>query len=803
LNAFRLDFMIHFRCRSTLRLVPVALVALAWAWFASAEQPAAKKEAAASFDQQAKPFVTKYCVSCHGGAKPAGDFSLVKADGNSIQDDRPSWEGVRDRITAGEMPPKKKQPQPSMEEKKAFLAWLDGALQQSACTTPADPGRVTLRRLNRVEYNNTIRDLLGIDIQPADDFPADDIGYGFDNIGDVLAVSPLLFEKYLSAAERIIDKAFADELIPLPPTSIYTGIVLKESVKGKGGYDWVAASKQLNFKAGAWAYTEGELYIDHEFKGDGDYKFHYAAFGAQTDKDPVKVAMLLDGKVISENELKPFVADRRPGGKNFNLDVKGGTHRISVRILNPKTNADEKDEKKKTRAVVFDNLSIRGPIPAVEYKPSESYKRIMTVKPGKDVSDAEAACRILEPFARRAFRRPVTKAEIDRLVKLVQLARGHGDSFDKGIQLALQAVLVSPHFLFKVEHERPLLDKPYPISEHELATRLSYFLWSTMPDEELSRLADKGELRNNLEPQVRRMLKDPKVSALGENFAGQWLQVRNVQSIMIDPALFPAFTDELRMAMARETTMFFEAIVKEDRPILDFIDGDFTFVNEKLAKHYGIPGVKGSEFRRVSLKGTPRGGILTQGSVLTVTSNATRTSPVKRGKFILENLLNAPPPPPPPMVPELKDVADADATGPLRKRMEQHRANPDCAVCHDKMDALGFAFENFDAIGAWRTKDGKYPIDPAGTLPDGRSFRDPAELRALLRSEPGKFRRCLAEKLLTYALGRGIEPSDHCSVDAVGKSAADNGDTFAALILAVVKSDPFQLRSANSRGAKK
>jgi hypothetical protein len=319
-----------------------------------------------------------------------------------------------------------------------------------------------------------------------------------------------------------------------------------------------------------------------------------------------------------------------------------------------------------------------------------------------------------------------------------------------------------------------------------------------MPDEELMRLADRGELRKNLEPQVRRMLKDPMARSLGDNFAGQWLQVRNVLSIMIDPALFPKFDDELRAAMEKETTLFFEAIVKEDRSILDFLDGDFTFVNEKLAKHYGIPNVRGPEFQRVSLKGTPRAGILTQGSVLVVTSNATRTSPVKRGKFILDNLLNAPPPPPPPMVPELKDVADRDATGSLRQRMEQHRANPDCAVCHDKMDALGFAFENFDAIGAWRTKDGRFDIDPSGTMPDGRSFKDPAELRKLLRSEPDKFRRCLAEKLLTYALGRGVEATDRCAVDSICKTAAAQGDTFSALALAVVTSEPFQMRAPRS-----
>ncbi len=784
------------------RLFLTAMVVCAGTWFAAANSPPVKPPAAGSFEQVAKPFVTKYCIGCHGPTKHSGDLTLHKADANSVQEDRPSWEAVMERLKLNEMPPKKK-PQPTAEEKKAFLAWLDGALAASACTTPADPGRVTLRRLNRAEYNNTVRDLLGVDFQPAEDFPVDDVGYGFDNIGDVLAVSPLLFEKYMSAAERIVEKAFADELLPLPPTAVYKGIDLKPSVKADGGFDWVAYSQHVNFKAGAKAFTEGELFVDHVFPGDGEYRFSYSGYGAEIDNEPVRAALLLDGKVIADGDLKEFVLNRRPGGKKLTLTVKGGTRRVAVKILNPKSDPTASDPKKRNRAIVFDNLQIRGPMPAVESRPSASYKRIMIAQPGNGLSETECARRICAPLARRAFRRPVTEAEVNRFVKLVEVAKSHGDDFDKGIQLAVEAMLVSPNFLFEVERDRKLLDKPYPINEHELATRLSYFLWSSMPDDELFHLADRGELRKNLEPQVRRMLKDPKASALGENFAGQWLQVRNLKTLILDPTLFPKFDDDLRTAMARETTMFFEAIVREDRSVLDFLDGDFTFVNERLARYYGLPGVQGDEFRRVSLKGTPRGGILTQGSVLAVTSNSTRTSPVKRGKFILDNLLNAPPPPPPPEVPELKNEADAIASGSLRKRMEQHRANPDCAVCHEKMDALGFAFENFDAAGAWRTKDGTFPIDPAGTLPDGRGFRDPAELRALLRAQPDKFRRCLAEKLLTYALGRGVEASDHCTVDAISKATADHGDTFSALTLAVVMSDPFQMRSPSTRGAKK
>jgi mono/diheme cytochrome c family protein len=781
--------------RPALRLVSVVGV-LAFAWFAGhgaltqPRSPAAEPAPIEAFDQAAKPFVAKYCVGCHGPTKQSGGLSLATADANSLQDDRPSWELVRERLTKNEMPPKKK-PQPAADEKKAFLAWLDTALAKTACTTPPDPGRVTLRRLNRVEYNNTIRDLLGVDMQPAEDFPADDVGYGFDNIGDVLAVSPLLFEKYLHAAERVSEKAFEFDFVPLPPNVTYRRYDLTPSAKGD------------EFRDRARVFTEGDLSVNHAFPSDGRYVIKYRASAEPIDREPVRIAFLLDGNEIYRHDLKPLVEGKGPPTRDFELTVKKGTHKLAVTILNPKSDLAEPDPKKRGRKVFFGGLEVQGPMPRIDRLPSASYRRIVIAQPEKGLSESEAARRICEHLARRAFRRPATNDEVDRLVRLVELARKNGDNFDRGIQLALQAVLVSPHFLFKIERDRKLLDKPYPISEHELATRLSYFLWSSMPDDELTRLADRGELRKNLEPQVRRMMKDPKVAALGENFAGQWLQVRNVLSIMIDPALFPQFTEELRQALAHETTLFFEAIVKEDRSILDFIDGDFTFVNERLAKHYGIPGVRGPEFRRVSLKGTPRAGILTQGSVLTVTSNATRTSPVKRGKFILESLLNAPPPPPPPMVPELKDEVPAQATGSLRKRTEQHRSNPDCAVCHEKMDALGFAFENFDAVGAWRTKDGRFDIDPSGTLPDGRTFRDPAELRALLRSEPAKFRRCLAEKLLTYALGRGVEAADRCAVDEICKTAAARGDTMSALIVAVVQSEPFQMKSPGNRGAKK
>src|SRR5262249_43162770 len=396
------------------------------------------------------------------------------------------------------------------------------------------------------------------------------------------------------------------------------------------------------------------------------------------------------------------------------------------------------------------------------------------------------------------FRRAVTKEEVERFVGLIELAHKNGDDYEKGLQLALEAVLVSPNFLFRIELDKEPAnpDAVHPVNEFELATRLSYFLWSTMPDDELLRLAEAGQLRSagNLDKQVKRMLKDPKARALVENFAGQWLQLRNLKTAAPDPGTYPAFDEALRAAMVKETELFFEAVMKEDRGILDFIDSDYSFVNERLAKHYGIAGVKGDEFRRVAFTGGARGGVLTQASILTLTSNPTRTSPVKRGKWILENVLGTPPPPPPPNVPELKDDKEVVLSGTLRQRMEQHRAKPDCAVCHDKLDPLGFGFENFDGIGGWRDKDGKFGIDPSGVLPDGKRFAGPTELRTILKGRAAEFRHCLSEKMLTYALGRGLEYFDKCAVDGITAMTAQGQDRFSALILAVVQSEPFQNR---------
>jgi hypothetical protein len=622
------------RSRSFLLPVPVLLALLAGRPALALPTPTAPKPA---FARDVAPVVQRYCLSCHSGAKPKGGLSLERfKDEAAAEKDREVWEKVADTLRAGDMPPAGK-PRPAAAEMDGLLGWLDTFLQAD-CGGPRDPGRVTIRRLNRAEYNNTIRDLVGITFRPADDFPADDVGYGFDNIGDVLSLPPILLEKYLAAAEQIIDCAFQSP---------------------------------------------------------------------------------------------------------------------------------------------------------------EARKKVLPVVP----TNEEAARQVLKIFAGRAYRRPLRDGEIDRLLRLVELARKNGEDYEGGVKLAMQAILVSPYFLFRVELDRQFRNREAieRVGDYELASRLSYFLWSSMPDEELFELARTRKLSEPavLEGQVRRMLKDGRSRALVDNFAAQWLELRNLDAFAPDPDLFPSFDDPLRKAMRKETELFFEHVLRQDRSILDFLDADYTFVNARLARHYGLPGITGDEFRRVSLRGTQRGGLLGQASILAITSNPTRTSPVKRGKWVLDNVLGTPPPPPPPDVPELKE--GKELTGTLRQRMEQHRSNALCASCHARMDPLGFGLENFDAIGAWRTHEGKHRIDASGTLPGGQAFNGPAELRTVLKTRQDAFVRCLADKLLTYALGRGTERTDRCAIDDIVRAAAHDDYRFSRLVLEVVRSDPFQKRRGKVR----
>lgn len=743
-------------------------------------QPAQSKESAVTFKQHVLPYVSKHCFSCHGNGKKKGGVTLDKfTDDKAIEKDRALWQAAMDMIRTGEMPPKG-QPKPGKEETEGILKNIDHLLTNIDCTGPRNVGRVTIRRLNRSEYNNTIRDLVGIDFKPAEDFPADDSGYGFDNIGDVLVMSPLLLERYLTAAETITERAI---VIVDPP---------KAAKNRLGGLRAGFGAGEVRKGVGTVAFNKGDVLGTTTIE-EGDYTIRIQAWGTQVGNEPVKAAMKVGDKVLKEFEIKAATT-KSAVVLEAKTRLKPGQTRVALSFLNPFTDPEAKEKGKGRRELIVNYIELDGPYNPPQPKRPAIHERIMAH--AKDAKPREAAREIVTRFATSAFRRPVKEDEVERTLKIYDRAEKAGLRFEERMRLTLSGVLVSPHFLFRIELDPPNV-KPgeaYPVSDYNLASRLSYFLWSSMPDQELFDLAAKGQLRPNLEAQARRMLKDPKSDAFIENFAGQWLTIRNLQTATPDKAKFPNFDDELKKAMYEETELFFEAIVREDRSILDFLDADFTFVNEKLAKHYGIEGVKGKNFKKVQLPETRR-GILTHGSILTLTSNPTRTSPVKRGKWVMEQILGTPPPPAPADVPEFEENPK-ELKGSLRQRLEQHRVNPSCAICHNKMDPLGFAFENFDAVGAWRTKDGQFDIDPSGVLPDGKAFKTPAELIKILKTKKELFSRNLAEKMLVYSLGRGVEYYDKCAVDKITEAVEKNDYRFSSFIVEIVKSEPFLMRTA-------
>jgi hypothetical protein len=742
------------------------------------------------YQEKIVPLLAKYCYECHGGKKPKGGLSLeARKDDPGIDKDRAVWEKVMENLKSGEMPPREK-PQPTPAEIERILAWIDNNLSLLD-DGKRDPGRVTIRRLNRAEYNNTIRDLLALDFRPADDFPADDVGYGFDNIGDVLTLPPLLMERYLAASERIAARA----------------IVTPEQMKGvkeKHFASKMETSPQkfpVN-KGFCNLHSNGEIHATVAFPRAAEYVFRIRAFGDQAGKEPAKMELRVDNRPIKQFDV-PVESDA-PAVYEFKGKIEAGSKRVAAAFTNDFLDPKAKDRKRRDRNLHVSYIEVEGPVGGAPAVLPESHKRVMVKTPTGKADEEACARAIVDNFASKAYRRLATKAEVDRLVKLVGVAQKQGDSFERGIQLAVQAILTSPHFLFRVEIDpQPGKTDVHFISDYELASRLSYFLWSSMPDDELFAEAKKGTLRTNVAKQARRMLKDPKSRGLVENFAGQWLGLRALRAATPDTGRFPAFDENLRNAMIRETEMFFETIMRDDRSVLEFIDTDYTFVNERLAKHYGVAGVKGDEFRKVNVSGGERGGVLTHASVLTATSNPTRTSPVKRGKWILDNILGTPPPPPPPDVPDLSDGKQAELSGSLRQRMEQHRAKPICASCHQRMDPLGFGFENYDAIGAWRSADGKFAIDPSGELPGGKTFKGPAELKVILKARKDAFARCLAEKMLTYAVGRGLENYDRRAVGGVAAELAKNDYKFTSLVVAIVQSDPFLKRRGQERPARK
>jgi hypothetical protein len=804
---------------------------------------AQKTEQEAAFEKLIQPFLAKNCVMCHdAGSKSGGlDLELYKYAA-SVAEHRDVWEKVVRKLQTGEMPPKG-MPRPEQAEVNAVVRWIEGRFEEADRLVKPDPGRVTARRLNRAEYNNTVRDLLGLDLELANDFPQDDSAFGFDNIADALSLSPTLMEKYLAAAERISRQAiFGPEVkslsVRIEPTrprrlEINPIRIEQPPFYSMQDYDSTGISQP------------GSFHLTHRFPATGEYLLRVRADGAKpAGSEPQDLDLWLDGRIIQSFEVPNRVTEtneRLPVFMEIRTQITAGPHQLIAafprlyeglpasfngpnpsklppppppdpnRIFPPLPanatpaqieNRKAQIERFKSRKPQFDGMAIAeleivGPFSYTKGPSPETLRKIYVC--GHLDGKHEPGCerKIVSDLAHRAFRRPLESAEIEGLTAIVSRARQRGRSFEQGIALAVQTILVSPDFLYRIEKDRDAksAESPFPISTHELAARLASFLWSSMPDDELLRAADAGTLRKPevLTAQVRRMLKDPKAAALVENFGGQWLEIRRLESVQPDRDRFPDFDDYLRNSMLKETELFFQNLMRDDLSILDFIDGKYTFINERLARHYGIRGVTGPQFRRVDLTGTGRSGILTQASVLTVSSYGNRTSPVLRGKWILDNLLNAPPPPAPGNVPSL-DEAAVGTSASLRQQMEQHRSNPVCASCHARMDPLGFSLENYDAVGAWRTMDGKFPIDSSGSLPDGRAIKGAGDLIAILKSEQNAFTEALTEKLLVYGLGRGLERADRPAVKRIATNVAANQYRFSSVVLEIVRSLPFQMR---------
>ncbi len=723
-----------------------------------------------SYAHEIRPLLLKYCGECHQGEKAEAGLPFDQMlEAHAATRDRARWKKVHIQLSNQLMPPLD-EPQPTDAERQKLVDWVQSQALTVHCGDTIYPGRVTIRRLNRAEYNNTIRDLFGVDFQPAATFPADDTGYGFDNIGDVLSLPPVLLERYLEAAEQVTRRS----------------IVAPDE-------DFITETKQ---DGGALGSTT-EISREFRFSDEGYYLLRVRAYADQAGPDLAKMSLRFDGQEIEQYEIKAKAAGETELIEK-RLKVSAGIHKLAAGFLNDYY--QPKDGQSNDRNLHIVSLAIAGPLGVLPSDLPEPHRRLMIQSPKSKAEYPAAAKAILSRIVPQIWRRPTTDAEIDRLVALVEHVTADGSSFERGIQTALQAVLVSPRFLFRLEQE-PTDAAPNAVrslDDFELASRLSYFLWSSTPDEELLAAAREGKLTRDtaeLDRQTRRLLADPRSKSLVENFAGQWLQLRNLATISPNPRRFPKFTKELRADMRRETELLFETILKEDRPLIEFLSADYTFVNQRLAEHYKMEGISGDEFRRVPVNPEQRGGLLGQASILTVTSNPTRTSPVKRGKWILENLLAAPPPPAPAGVPPLKESTRREPIElSLKERMAQHRSNPACAACHQLMDPLGFGLENYDATGVWRTNDGNADVDASGDLPDGRQFTGPKELRAILLERSDDFRRCFTERLLTYSLGRGLEYYDECALRAIVRSGKADGDRVSAYVLGIVHSSAFRQR---------
>jgi hypothetical protein len=745
-------------------------------------------------------FVEQNCLDCHDDATRTANLSLEAILSTSIEQNAVTWEYVVRRLRARQMPPRDAV-RPTEADYDAVLAALEAELDRAAAEHPHPRRSDTLRRLNRTEYKNSIRDLLALDVDVVALLPADEAGHGFDNV-TVSALSPMLLTRYVSAAQKI------------------SRLALGRTGKSPGG-ETIRIRPDLTQEErveGLPLGTRGGALVSYTFPQDGVYEIQVRLMRDRDEhveglKEPHQLEVLLDRQRVDLFTIRPPADETEHATVDAHLRsriaVSAGPHQLGVTFLKEPTSllttarqpyAAHFNMNRHPRITpALYQVSITGPYDAKGARETPSRRRIFVCYPASAEEEDECARRILATLMRRAYRRPVNDDDFENPLELYRAARDH-DGFEAGIEAALSAVLVSPHFLFRIERD-PADVAPqtaYHVSDLELASRLSFFLWSSIPDDELLELAIRGELSQPdvLEREVRRMLTDDRARSLVSNFAGQWLYLRNLDSVSPDLRLFPDFDDNLRQAFRQETELFVESVLREDRSVLALVRADYTFLNERLARHYGIPHVYGSRFRRVSLdEGSQRGGLLRHGSILTVTSYATRTSPVIRGHWVLKNFLGMEPPPPPPNVPVLKEnTVSADV--PIRERLAQHRADPTCSSCHDRMDPVGFALENFDAVGRWRDfEDGK-PVDAAGGFPDGSEFSGVEGLEQALLKHPELFVGTMVERLLTFALGRGVEHYDAPAIRRIVRDAAAEDFRFSSLVVGIAKSVPFQMRTS-------
>ncbi|MGP0074326.1 MAG: DUF1592 domain-containing protein [Bryobacteraceae bacterium] len=758
-----------------------------------------------------RALVDKYCVACHSDKLKTGGLSLQSADMTNIPAGAETWEKVIHKLSLGAMPPQG-MPRPDQASIDGLVSWLTTSIDRAVVANP-QPGRATLHRLNRTEYANAVRDLLGLEVDPAPLLPADDESYGFDDIADVLRTSPSLLERYMSASWNLSRLAVGDPNITADTAT----------------YRAKPDLSQNEHMEGLPLGTRGGLAARHYFPLDGEYVIRVRLWRATADvikglEELHQVEISIDGQRVKlatiggkdEQELSYTNSGKSAAEIDARLTVhvpvKAGMRTVVATFMAEGESQDDNILEPFQRANLdpldfrglpaVDRVSVTGPLRSTGPGDTASRRLIFTCHPVYRADELPCAKKIIGTLARKAYRRPVNDNDLETLLSFYQKGRNEGGSFDSGIEAAIQLILASPEFLFRFEPDPPALaaGAVYHISDLELASRLAFFLWSTIPDDQLLNLATLGKLHEPaiLDQQVKRMLASPKSKALVDNFADQWLYLRNLKNINPDFETFPDFDDNLRQAMKQETDLFIDNIIREDRSIMDLIDANYTFINERLARHYGIPNIYGSDFRRVTLSDDRRRGLLGQASILTVTSLPTRTSPVNRGKWILTNLIGMPPNPPPPNVPALKEHSDPGKLTSLRERMEEHRQNEPCKSCHKLMDPIGFSLENFDAVGQWRTSDEGAKIDPAGVMFNGAKIEGPASLREILMAKPEIFASVFTEKLLIYALGRGVQYYDMPAVRSIVRDAGRDDYRLSSIVLGIVKSTPFQMKEKSA-----